>query len=351
MSAMRDQMGQLEMHRHAVFTGVGCVEIQSLPEQALDPASIAVRPLYCGVCSFERAIYSGTLQIYPSAPGHEVVGVVEEIGPAVETALQVGDSVLVDLLTRCGTCSACRRGQSAVCKAEQGRLLGGGVIWMGGGYSDRAVVAPHQLYIIRSSDLEVAVLGEPIACVSNSIRRSGVLPADRVLIIGAGLMGRLHAVVLEQRKFSSISVTDIDQGRREQVEGSGTVTLLPERVKPDSADVVFVTYGSQSAFDVAFRACDFGGTVVLFGVPSHGGDQGALVHINPAELHRGQMSLISAYSHESSDWEAAVQLLEDRSFSEKLKVLVTRRVPLEDIASALSLAIAGKVLKVVVEIK
>ena len=179
----------------AVVTGPGSVELRDEPRPRPGPDDVVVEVAACGLCTMERRLFSGTKRIYPVAPGHEAAGRVVEVGEAaagLDGSPRVGDLVTMDLLTRCGTCRMCRRGRSALCKRPQGGALSDGTISMGAGLSEAVRVAAAQTFAVGEIPVEHATMGEPLACVVHSVRLSGFRSGDRVAVIGAGYMGRLH---------------------------------------------------------------------------------------------------------------------------------------------------------------
>jgi L-iditol 2-dehydrogenase len=162
----------------AVVTGVGAVEIRDEPVPTIGEADVLVRIGACGLCTMERRLFSGEKQIYPVAPGHEAAGHVVEVGSQVADlagAPRVGDLVTMDLLTRCGTCTPCRRGKSAMCKQPQGSQLSDGTISMGAGLAEFVRVPASQAFTTGEIPMAHATMGEPLACVVHSVRLSGML--------------------------------------------------------------------------------------------------------------------------------------------------------------------------------
>lgn len=331
----------------AIFVSPGKIEIRSVALSLPESDSTAlISPILCGICAFERSIFLGLAPIYPSNPGHEFVGRVMDIRGAIP-GFSIGDLVTADLLTRCGECSACSKGKSAACKAIQGRLRGDGTIWLGGALSRVMRVDSDVIHPLGSMIPEVGVFAEPMACVVNSLRRAELKSSNRVLVIGAGLMGLLHVLVCVSHGVSEISVVDINPDRLRIAERLGATNVnFPDESK-DSADVVFLTMGTNEAAGLAVKRCDAGGTVVVFGVPGNQRLRNApLIDLN--EIHSRELSVIGAYSHEQSDWNLAVELLADRRIATLLPGLITSSFPFEDVEDALEASTLEGALKVVV---
>ena len=187
------------------------------PRPAAGPEDVLVEVGTCGLCTMERRLFDGTKPIYPVAPGHEAAGRVIEVGEAVASLAgtpHLGDLVTMDLLTRCGTCHMCRRGRSALCKRPQGGTLSDGTISMGAGLgrSGQGGLRP-KTYRVGEIPIEQAAMGEPLACVVHSVRLSGFRASDRVAVIGAGYMGRLHLALCRAWGASRVGMVDVDEQR------------------------------------------------------------------------------------------------------------------------------------------
>jgi L-iditol 2-dehydrogenase len=336
--------------RVAVITGPGTVEIREQPQPTPEPDEVVVAVGACGLCTLERRLFSGEKRLYPVAPGHEVAGHVVAAGSAVQDlpgAPSVGDLVTVDFLTRCGACSACRRGRTAMCKQPQGGALSDGTITMGGGLTDMVKVLAAQAWVCGDAPLDHAAMGEPLACVAHSVRLSGFRAGDRVAIVGAGYMGRLHLAVTRALGAASVGAVDVSPTRCEDARQANASWVA----QPDEAlarggkqDVVFVTAGAPGAVELAVSLCDAGGTVVLYGAFPK--DHRA--RIDPDDLHHREVSIIGVYSHEPEDWRHACGWIRSGAIAKDLDALVTARFGLDAVAEALALAARSPVYRVLV---
>ena len=360
----------------AVVTGPGSVELRDEPRPRPGPDDVVVEVAACGLCTMERRLFSGTKRIYPVAPGHEAAGRVVEVGEAaagLDGSPRVGDLVTMDLLTRCGTCRMCRRGRSALCKRPQGGALSDGTISMGAGLSEAVRVAAAQTFAVGEIPVEHATMGEPLACVVHSVRLSGFRSGDRVAVIGAGYMGRLHMAVCRAWGAASVGFVDVSEARRAEAAAAGADrTAAPDELAgpgssggggsggpggsggggsggpPDgwagAHDVVFVTAGVPGTVETALDLCDDGGSVVLYG--AFPVEVTATVGVD--RIHHHELSVIGVYSQEPSDWRTAAGLLRSGVLGADLDRLVTARYGLDDVADALELAATSPVYRVLV---
>ncbi len=322
--------------RVAVVTGPDAVELRDEPTPTLQPDQLLVEVGACGLCTMERRLFLGEKRIYPVAPGHEVAGRVVEAGSAVSGlpgSPQGGDVVTVDLLTRSGTCSACRRGRSALCKRPQGGALSDGTISMGAGLADYVAVAAHQAWATGDAPVEHASMGEPLACVVHSLRLGGFRAGDRVAVIGGGYMGRLHVALAQAGGAATVGVVDVSDERRSHAVDAGAAWVagpLEARAAGGEQDLVFVTAGAADALELALELCDDGGTVVVYGAfpKDH------TVPVGPDAIHHHELSIIGVYSHEPEDWRTAAGLIRAGALATDLDRLVTARYGLERVTEA-----------------
>jgi D-arabinose 1-dehydrogenase-like Zn-dependent alcohol dehydrogenase len=151
---------------------------------------VRIRVQACGICFSDHYTKDGYWPgiKYPRAPGHEVAGVIDAVGPDV-TAWKTGQRVGVGWHGgHDGTCSNCRRGDFVLC--ENGKITG---ISFDGGYQEYMVVSERALAAMPDS-LDPAEAG-PLLCAGittyNSLRHSGARPGDLVAIQGIGGLGHL----------------------------------------------------------------------------------------------------------------------------------------------------------------
>lgn len=119
----------MERMQAALLLGPGKMEIQQRDVPEVRPNEVLINVKACGICSFERRLYTGEKKIgYPVVPGHEASGVVVRVGEAVRRPLKSGARVALDLLNRCGECEYCRTGRGNLCEymyKGNTNLLGG----------------------------------------------------------------------------------------------------------------------------------------------------------------------------------------------------------------------------------
>jgi L-iditol 2-dehydrogenase len=336
--------------RVAVVTGPGAIELRDEPDPGVGDDEVLVAVGACGLCTMERRLFLGEKQVYPVAPGHEVAGRVIGVGNAVAGlpgSPQIGATVAVDLLTRCGTCSSCRRGRSALCKQPQGGTLADGTISMGAGLADYVIAPVAQAYPTGDAPIEHASMTEPLACVAHSVRLSGFRAGDRVALIGGGYMGRLHLALCRALGAMDIGVVDVSEERRADAEAAAAAwTASPDdaRARTGTNDIVFITAGAPGALELGLALADDAATIVLYGAFP----KDLAVPVAPDAIHHHELSIVGVYSQEPEDWRIASAFIASGVVAADLDALVTARYELDDVAEAFRLASHSPVYRVLV---
>ena len=158
-----------------------------------------------GVCGSDIHIYSGhnPFAVYPRIIGHEIAGVVDAVGSEVKD-FAVGDHIVLNPATNCGVCDACKRGYVNTCGNLE--VLG---VHRDGGFASKFVAKASWAYKISNEmSWEEAVLVEPFTIGANVTSRVNVTAGDRVLVIGAGVIGTI-AVMVAKMKGAEVTTADI----------------------------------------------------------------------------------------------------------------------------------------------
>jgi len=169
------------------------------------PRQVRVKVKACGLCHSDALTKEGHWPgiVYPRVPGHEIAGVIDEVGsdvPRWKTGQRVGIGWLGGY---CGHCESCRRGSFVTCANQ---LITG--ITMDGGYQDFVVVPFEGLALIP--DGISSVDAGPLMCAGittfNSLRNSGARGGDRVAVLGVGGLGHLAVQFAAKMGFYTIAI-------------------------------------------------------------------------------------------------------------------------------------------------
>ena len=255
-----------------VYTASKKVEIRDVPAPAPRDGAVKVKMQYCGVCGSDIGIYIGK---HPRAKpplilGHEFVGIVEE--NRGKGLFKPGDRVVAYPLLSCGECQACRTGTPHVCKTLH--LLG---IDVDGGMADHAWVDEDVLFKVGDdvSD-QVAALVEPLAVIVRSMHQAQFKLLDSAIVLGAGPIGVLTAIVLKHSGASRIIITDIDNARLELCKQFGFETVntstnsaidyVNDTTNGNGVDIVFECSGAAQAALEMSKMARIGGMLCLTGI-------------------------------------------------------------------------------------
>ena len=275
--------------RAAVLTAPHTFEIRELPLPRPAPDEALLRVETCGLCGSDLDCWSGLYGIpYAYIPGHEPVGVIEEIGPvaAIRMGVGVGARVAVEPAAPCGACRWCLSGEYLLCRAITGMhgamdiALGSG-LW--GGYAQHLQLGPRALVHEVSPDLplELASLFNALGAGFDWVcDAGGASVGDTVLVLGAGQRGLASVVAARVAGAATVIATDIAAARHKldlalelgadhviEADEQDVVEVVRDLTSGELADVVVDTVGhaTQTAVD-AVGAVRRGGTVVLAGI-------------------------------------------------------------------------------------
>ncbi len=180
------------------------LEERDIPEPGRHEVRIRVQA--CGVCHSDAATIEGHMPgiTYPRVPGHEVIGVIEALGPDVD-GWTVGTRVGVGWFGgSCGYCSHCRRGDAFACENIQGAT---GVTRDGGYATHMLALASALAHVPASLD---SVASAPLLCAGittfNALRNCGAGPGDLVAIQGVGGLGHLGIQFAAKQGFRTVAV-------------------------------------------------------------------------------------------------------------------------------------------------
>jgi alcohol dehydrogenase (NADP+) len=170
----------------------------TIERREVGPRDVRIDIQYTGICHSDIHEVRGDWGPcpYPLAPGHEITGVVAEVGAEV-TRFAVGDRVGVGcLVNSCGTCKACERGQEQFCSVKAVWTYGDtdvdGTVTQGG-YSTQIVVTDR--FVVRVPDSLPLDAAAPLLCAGITtyapMRRWGVGPGKKVAVVGLGGLGHV----------------------------------------------------------------------------------------------------------------------------------------------------------------
>ncbi|CAH0273117.1 zinc-binding alcohol dehydrogenase family protein [Peribacillus simplex] len=233
---------------------------------------VLVKVKRVGICGSDMHIYHGTnpLATLPRVVGHEVAGEVVEIGQGVAN-IRVGDHVVVEPISYCGECYACRKGRQNVC--EKLSVFG---VHEDGGMREWFVLPEKQLHVVDSAlAWEEIVLAEPYTIGAQAVWRGEVEEGETVLIQGAGPIG-ICILKMAKLQGASVMITDLSDERLEFAKESGADIIVhagkevvqkrvEEWTNGEGANVVIDAVCLPTTFELSFDVVSTAGRIVVLG--------------------------------------------------------------------------------------
>jgi L-iditol 2-dehydrogenase len=317
--------------------GPGNVGLAERPERAPGAGEVTIEVRGAGVCGTDLHIAADE---YASAPpvtmGHEVSGVVAEVGNGGDASWLGARVVTETYFSTCGECDWCRAGRVNLCPER--RSIGSIV---DGGFAPRVIVPAANLHRFPDwLDEHAAALAEPLACVCNCLLDPPVVSAgDRVLVTGPGPVGLLAAQVARAGGGDVLVVgLPADERRLSVVSGLGFATQTATG-EADDFDVVIECSGSAGGATACFEAARRGGRYVQVGV------FGKPVTVPFDRVFSKELVVTSGFASTPRSWRRAMALIEERRV--ELPPLVSEVAPLGEWERVFADLRAGRGIKVV----
>jgi threonine dehydrogenase-like Zn-dependent dehydrogenase len=316
---------------------------------------LLVRVKACAVCGTDIRIYRyGHFKIPAGVKrvlGHETCGEIAKAGVKVER-FAAGDRVVIAPNIGCGSCHMCIQGFNQLCPTYQAfgiSIDGGFAHYMripAGAISNVVQIPDHVSY-------REAVLIEPLSCVYNAYEAHKTVPGDTVLIIGAGPIGALHAL-LNKRAGGRVVVADISAARLAAVRKYGADCVIKSSEVDLKSEIQRITSGRGA--DVVITACSvpemqalalelagYHGRVSLFGGMPQGKETVAL---NTNLIHYKELLVTATTGSSMLDFHNATRILSAGNF--EIASLVTRIFPVGKTVAAFEYAAKGLGMKALV---
>ena len=312
------------------------LDIVDVDVPSVKPGEALVKVHACGVCGTDIHIYEGVMPWarLPLIPGHELSGVVVEVGEAV-SSLEPGDKVAVDPNITCGVCRYCRRGRRNLCPNLE--AIG---VTTSGGFAEYVVAPASQLYKVpKGLSLEEAAFAEPVSCCVHGFTRLSIQPGDDVLIIGAGPIGLIHLQLAKRCGAGKVVVAEVNEKRLKLASELGAdLTVNPseerlsERVRlflsGKGVEAAIDAAGGSAPLDLALSCLEPGGRLLVFGVAS----EKDLWKIKPYDLYKRELTIIGSFIN-PYEMDGALNLL--ASGAVDVKPLISHVIGLDSLEKAL----------------
>ena len=338
------------------YVSKGKFELREKPKPTLmQERDAIVKVTLASICSSDLHIKHGSVpRAVPGITvGHEMVGIVEEVGKAV-TKVKPGDRVTVNVETFCGECFFCKKGYVNNCTDENGGWALGCRIDGGQAEYVRVPFADQGLNKIPDgvTDRQALLVGDVLATGYWAARISEISEQDTVLIIRAGPTGICTLLSVMLKKPRRIIVCEKDKNRLQFIRQHYPEILLvsPEKCEAfvransdhEGADVVLEVAGAEATFRLAWECARPNGLVTVVALY----DQAQIL---PLPDMYGKNLTFKTGGVDGCDCEETLRLIAEGKLN--TEPLITHTYPLERIEEAYEL-FEGKrdgVIKVAVE--
>jgi L-iditol 2-dehydrogenase len=297
MKVTRDKMTA------AVLYGKRDVRIEQIPIPRIEAGEVLVRIKAALTCGTDLKVYRqgfhARMIVPPSVFGHELSGVVEEVGAGVES-FSPGMRVVSANSGPCNECFYCERHLANLCENLQ---------FINGAYAEfikipEPIVRQNLLILPDNVSYREAALVEPLACVLRAVEKTGVEEGDTVVVIGVGPIGLMFVQALK-----SMGTRVIALGNRttqlNMAESMGadfvidsTKSNVVEQVRKITsgrrgADVVIEAVGLKETWQQAMGMVRRGGTINLFG----GCPSGTHIPLDSTLIHYSEITIKANFHH------------------------------------------------------
>lgn len=318
----------------SVMTEPGKIEFREIDRPDTGPDEILIQTKRIGICGSDIHVFHGLhpYTSYPVVQGHEVSGIVAEVGEKVG-GFNPGDKITFTPQVTCGECYPCQHGMYHICEA----LKVMGFQTDGAGQEFFPLPAWNVIKLPDDFSLDHAALIEPIAVAVHSLARGDDVLGKKVLVLGAGTIGNLMAQTAKALGAAAVMITDISDYKLEKARVCG-IDVVVNTAKddlgqaidtyfgPSKADLILECVGVQETVDQAIDHARKGTTIVIVGV------FGEKPNVDLGLVQDRELSLVGTLMYQKSDFEKAVKLISDGNMY--LDDLITHRYKFEEYLKA-----------------
>lgn len=321
----------------AVYRGPGQVVVEERVVPRPGPGEVLVEVDHCGICGSDiHMLLEGWADKPGLVAGHEFTGAIAAVGEGV-SGWAIGETVVCGASPKCGRCRRCLEGKPSQCENRQGSITEG----HDGAFARYVLVRAVALLRVPSGlTARQAALAEPLAVAVHAITRSGIVPGDAVMVIGAGPIGALSIAALVARGIGPVIAVEPGERRQLLAKSLGASEVLgpsdletfppwePERIARRAVHAVLECSGKKEAMEVGFQQLRRGGTLALVGA--------GVEHptFDPNRFILNELHVVGSFVYDKDGFERALELLGTDAFPTDL-LIEPHDVPLDGLSDAL----------------
>ena len=343
----------------AVYHGPNDLRVEEVPVPAIGDGELLIKVSSASICGTDLRIFHGSHRMFPPGtvriPGHEVVGVISELGAGLE-GFSRGDRVFIAPNMGCGKCTQCISGNNNLCATYD--AIG---VTIDGGFAEylrvpsNSVKQGNIIQVSGNVDPAVAALIEPFACVLRGQNALNIQAGEVVLVIGAGPIGVMHTKLAKARGAGRVIVSEPLANRAEQVKRMGAdrvvnplredlLSVIKEESDGRGADAILVAAPVHAAQETALSMAAISGRINFFGgLPK----DRPVINFDSNLVHYKELVITGTTACSTNDCRQATRMINSGLID--LSDLVSQRFPLRDAVSAFSAAEDRNSLKIVIE--
>jgi L-iditol 2-dehydrogenase len=353
-----------------VYHGPGDIRVEERPKPAPTADNLIVQVHACAICGTDLKLATiGNPRCHPPRIiGHEMVGHIVHVGadvsqiPVRGEGFAVGQRITLATTVACGSCPYCSRNLGNMCPnarpisydfdAAFARYVAIPPLALAGRRSPQG--GGNVIPVPDSVSDDAAALSEPLSCAVNAQELAGVRPGDRVLIVGGGPLGALHAELAKALGAADVMITQRSEPRLSLLRqlrdvrvidaaAEDVAAIVRKRTEGLGADVVIVCAPTREAQEQSLALARKGGAISLFASLPKGASD---VTLDSRLIHYGELRVIGASDSRPEHVVTAVRLMAEGKID--WPRLITHRLPLAEIHAGIELMKEKQSLKVLV---
>ena len=343
--------------RAVVLNGPNDFAPTDIPKPVIGDNDMLLEMKKAAICGTDMRILAGTKTKgvrYPSVIGHEMCGVIAEVGKNV-TGFQVGDKVSIANVIPCGSCPVCLAGRENACMNR--KAIG---YEFNGGFEEYvlipeiAIKSGNVIKLPEDVSFTAGALIEPLSCCIRGLKNAGTGFNDTVLIVGAGPIGLMHMQLSKIAGAKQVIVSEPNEMRREVALELGADRVVDptkenlEQIIKDAtngmgADVIVMAIGVPALVNSTLKLCKKGGTVNLFA--GFAGTGECQIEVNT--IHYNEINVNGSTAYKRADYLEAADMVITKKIN--LDKIATHTFKIDEFQDAYEMCKSGKGLKVMIE--
>jgi L-iditol 2-dehydrogenase len=343
---------QGENMQQAIMITPGKIEFQEISRPIPQPNEVLIKVKRIGVCGSDIHVYHGVhpYTSYPIVQGHEVSGVIAEVGQEIK-GFALGDKVVFMPQVTCGECYPCRHGMYHICDS----LKVMGFQTNGAAQEYFPILADMVLKLPESITIDQAAMIEPVSVAVHALSRYGSSDGLNVLVLGAGTIGNLVAQVANASGAKKVLITDVNEYKLQKAHQCGLDYVTNPQQEdisqailntfgPDKADLILECVGAQDTITQAVENARKGSTIIVVGV------FGKKPIVDLGLVQDRELSLVGTLMYQKKDYERAIELVSKGKLC--LDQMITHRFAFKDYLEAYKTieSSGGKYMKAMIEL-